>query len=169
MEVTNRTTKVLAISPNNVYMRDLRPGEVIHMMVYVGEYCANDRFIPFKVEYITESEEQKCMSLPISVDISKFLIKEKPMTNSTSSSQLNTKYDFKTHQNFTLNNKSDMQFYHEGSKKLVRYSILNEMEKIEIREDLCEPGYNMQVLSTIIDTGGSRVKDLVEYLKFMYD
>ena len=46
---------------------------------------------------------------------------------------------------------------------------MNEMEKVEIREDLCEPGYNMQVLSTMIDNGGSRVKDIVEYLRFMYD
>lgn len=103
------------------------------------------------------------MLVPIAIDISKFLIKEKPITYSQS------RPDFRSHQHFTLNNKSDLTFYNEGEMKIVRYSILNEMEKLEIREDLCEPGYNMQVLSTLLDNNGSKVKYLVEYLKFIYD
>lgn len=44
------------------------------------------------------------------------------------------------------------------------------MERIELREDLCEPGYNMQILSNLLENNtGSRVQYLVEYLKFMYD
>lgn len=75
MEVQSRTSKIVAISPNVVVMRELRSGEALHMMIYVSEYSPTDRFIPFRVEYTTESELHKNMVVPIAIDISKFLIK----------------------------------------------------------------------------------------------
>lgn len=71
------------------------------------------------------------MLIPIAIDISKFLIKDRPAMYSHS------KLDYRAHQHFTLNHKSDLMFYNEGDMKIVRYGILNEMEKLEVREDLC--------------------------------
>lgn len=74
MEVS-KTGKVLAVSPATVVVREFRAGEVLHMVIYLGEYSSNDRFIPFKIDYATESELYKSMTVPIAIDISKFLLR----------------------------------------------------------------------------------------------
>lgn len=144
-------------------MMELKSKEVVHQLIYVSEFSPTEYFIPLKIEYDTESGKSKLMIIPISIDISKFMIKEKPLYAQ------NYRSDYKSHQHVTLKNKTELTFYPEGENRVARYSILNDMERWEIREDLCEPGYNMQVLSTFLDSQGSKVRYLVEYLKFMYD
>ena len=39
-----------------------------------------DRYIPVHITYETESGTEKDMQIPVAIDISKFLIKEKPST-----------------------------------------------------------------------------------------
>lgn len=36
LEVLNKTSKVLAVSPNSVYMKDLKMNERIHMMIFLS-------------------------------------------------------------------------------------------------------------------------------------
>jgi hypothetical protein len=88
-------------------------------MLYVSEFSPEEYFIALDIEYESEGGVHKLMNIPIAIDISKFLVKEKPTTYSQN------KPDFRSHQHFTLNNKSDLIFYNEGDMKIVRYSILN--------------------------------------------
>lgn len=161
MEVSEKRNRLIAVNPSKVQLKELRANEIIHQFYFFSGFEQSEYFVPVEIAYETSSGVQKSMHVPISIDVSKFIVKEKPST-------YKNEYKFKTMREFTLNNKSDLTFYWQGERKIVRYQFLNDMERFELEETLSEPGYNMKISSTFAPTE-SKVDSVIEYLKFMYD
>lgn len=49
LEIMEKTTKIMGVSPVNVYMRDFRRGDILHQVVYIGEYSAREQFFKYRI------------------------------------------------------------------------------------------------------------------------
>jgi hypothetical protein len=63
-------------------MEDFRPEEVLHQIIYFSEYDPENYFLPIKISYSTQTQVNKVVQIPLAIDISKFLLKEKVKPNS---------------------------------------------------------------------------------------
>ena len=81
-EITERYSKrILSVTPQRVVMKDLRPKEIVHQVLYISEFSSEYQFVPLKIAYgIEETNVYRTVVIPIATDISKFLIKQKPQS-----------------------------------------------------------------------------------------
>lgn len=63
-------------------MEDFRPDEILHQIIYFSEYDHENYFLPIKISYSTQTQVNKVVQIPLAIDISKFLLKEKVKPNS---------------------------------------------------------------------------------------
>lgn len=65
------------VKPEKVYLPEFQSSETVHQIIYVSEFNKDCYFIPLEIKFVTESNSKKDVSIPISVDITKFMEKAK--------------------------------------------------------------------------------------------